>query len=799
MPQKLLIREMPKRRNIGKLRILYIHCACGYSLNVVLSVCLELRRGLQKQREDAFCRAASHGARYPCLLRFLRRANYSRALSSLPLSLTTPDVDWSSCEAAHHPRHLPARISPSELPPRSRQLRAANAKPDPSLWRLPIRSKLPQGTVYTLLRSGIKLQTVLGKGIALHAFKIKNVAPFQEKNHTTGEQVEDRFEWSHSWEESFLGEESVVGVVSFGRSQFREESVLGGVSFGRSQFWEESLLGEVILGRSHSWKESFLGGNSLGRSQSCEDSVLVGFEIAINAYAYGFLANKTCISAVTNGKRSGIRVSDCSRSHPGEPGSVRSHSDIRMWELCQTIPLIGGFSLGSSVYTTLAFRHCSVPTSVHPYRYWLPRPRSVELQTAKSAPNVHLVPVCPLQHATSSSGTDCICLESCSTHWRSTAISGTMALRCPTQVIVQWIEIQGSTRVTFDDEPADNSGMGQVLYTPRLLPLYLGPLCISVDGGLCSNRSTGVEWVSRPGSRCLQEGCVDHVRRKAGGRLPPPPLSGGVLGFDVTGSLAGSRDPPAARVRRRFLASWGETNSPVTRACRVLRPRTDRVCFKKCEETTNRLYFKYFTLKGDVVRERCCVSSLSLPHYCGERLYVNGSLGLLNIHDDNNSQGVQVSMRMDVFIPAILLVLHRAPVVYIAALPSKRARSEETFLRVPRVAFTRPPAKIYPGERRLGNEYGAASELKGEGNGRSPRKLADQRHHLAQFRHAKIRSGPARDRTRIALVGEQANRSATGSLAQGRGASDSDLGEPPSRDTTRPPSWMSLTFHPRPV
>ncbi|KAJ8874349.1 hypothetical protein PR048_025197 [Dryococelus australis] len=55
-----------------------------------------------------------------------------------------------------------------------------------------------------------------------------------------------------------------------------------------------------------------------------------------------------------------------------------------------------------------------------------------------------------------------------------------------------------------------------------------------------------------------------------------------------------------------------------------------------------------------------------------------------------------------------------------------------------------------------------ADEGEGGGNGRSPRRPADQRHHPARFPHAKIRGDPAGYLTRIALVGgELANRSAT--------------------------------------
>ncbi|KAJ8887576.1 hypothetical protein PR048_013793 [Dryococelus australis] len=59
-------------------------------------------------------------------------------------------------------------------------------------------------------------------------------------------------------------------------------------------------------------------------------------------------------------------------------------------------------------------------------------------------------------------------------------------------------------------------------------------------------------------------------------------------------------------------------------------------------------------------------------------------------------------------------------------------------------------------------ENGAAPELEGRGNGRSPRKPADQRHSPARFLHAKIRSDPAGDWTLIALVGgEQYNHNTT--------------------------------------
>ncbi|KAJ8877392.1 hypothetical protein PR048_021846 [Dryococelus australis] len=56
---------------------------------------------------------------------------------------------------------------------------------------------------------------------------------------------------------------------------------------------------------------------------------------------------------------------------------VGSLPDLRMWESCRTMPpLVGGFSRGSPVYGTLAFRHCSVLTLLR--RHQLSRPRCDE-------------------------------------------------------------------------------------------------------------------------------------------------------------------------------------------------------------------------------------------------------------------------------------------------------------------------------------------------------------------------------------------------------------------------------------
>ncbi|KAJ8882951.1 hypothetical protein PR048_014790 [Dryococelus australis] len=50
----------------------------------------------------------------------------------------------------------------------------------------------------------------------------------------------------------------------------------------------------------------------------------------------------------------------------GGPGSTPggAHPDFRMWESCRTIPLVGRFSRGYSVYLVLSFRRCSIPTLI---------------------------------------------------------------------------------------------------------------------------------------------------------------------------------------------------------------------------------------------------------------------------------------------------------------------------------------------------------------------------------------------------------------------------------------------------
>ncbi|KAJ8866364.1 hypothetical protein PR048_032207 [Dryococelus australis] len=52
----------------------------------------------------------------------------------------------------------------------------------------------------------------------------------------------------------------------------------------------------------------------------------------------------------------------CSPSHQGDPGSIpgRVTADFRIWESCQTMPLVFGLSRGSPLSPALSFRHCSI-------------------------------------------------------------------------------------------------------------------------------------------------------------------------------------------------------------------------------------------------------------------------------------------------------------------------------------------------------------------------------------------------------------------------------------------------------
>ncbi|KAJ8866077.1 hypothetical protein PR048_033601 [Dryococelus australis] len=76
----------------------------------------------------------------------------------------------------------------------------------------------------------------------------------------------------------------------------------------------------------------------------------------------------------SGGGRGGLAISTLA-SHQGEPGSIpgRATPDLRKWESCRTMPLVSGFSWVSPVSPALAFRRCSIFTSLHPHR--LSRPR----------------------------------------------------------------------------------------------------------------------------------------------------------------------------------------------------------------------------------------------------------------------------------------------------------------------------------------------------------------------------------------------------------------------------------------
>ncbi|KAJ8875112.1 hypothetical protein PR048_023005 [Dryococelus australis] len=55
-------------------------------------------------------------------------------------------------------------------------------------------------------------------------------------------------------------------------------------------------------------------------------------------------------------------------SHLGEPGSIRGEFAPGFSHMCQTVPLVDGFSRRSLVYPAVAFQHRSILTSLHPHR-----------------------------------------------------------------------------------------------------------------------------------------------------------------------------------------------------------------------------------------------------------------------------------------------------------------------------------------------------------------------------------------------------------------------------------------------
>ncbi|KAJ8894610.1 hypothetical protein PR048_007274 [Dryococelus australis] len=71
---------------------------------------------------------------------------------------------------------------------------------------------------------------------------------------------------------------------------------------------------------------------------------------------------------------------------------AESLPEFRKWEYCRTMPLVGGFSLGSSVCPSLAFQRCSILNSFHPHR--LSRPYA-----AKRTQNCDPSPAAPLTRA----------------------------------------------------------------------------------------------------------------------------------------------------------------------------------------------------------------------------------------------------------------------------------------------------------------------------------------------------------------------------------------------------------------
>ncbi|KAJ8898218.1 hypothetical protein PR048_003578 [Dryococelus australis] len=114
---------------------------------------------------------------------------------------------------------------------------------------------------------------------------------------------------------------------------------------------------------------------------------LVDYRPIMNAVKYWVVSgvvwtNRTMVSSNTNTNRTGILVVvdigistvaerlDC--SPPTKANRVQSPAgplpDFRKWESCRTMLLIGGFSLGYPVSSTIAFRLCSILTSFRPNR-----------------------------------------------------------------------------------------------------------------------------------------------------------------------------------------------------------------------------------------------------------------------------------------------------------------------------------------------------------------------------------------------------------------------------------------------
>ncbi|KAJ8883823.1 hypothetical protein PR048_015678 [Dryococelus australis] len=53
--------------------------------------------------------------------------------------------------------------------------------------------------------------------------------------------------------------------------------------------------------------------------------------------------------------------------------SSARHPSFRMWEMWRTLPLASWFSRGTLVSSGLAFRHCSIFTSLHTHQLLRPR------------------------------------------------------------------------------------------------------------------------------------------------------------------------------------------------------------------------------------------------------------------------------------------------------------------------------------------------------------------------------------------------------------------------------------------
>ncbi|KAJ8877114.1 hypothetical protein PR048_021566 [Dryococelus australis] len=78
-------------------------------------------------------------------------------------------------------------------------------------------------------------------------------------------------------------------------------------------------------------------------------------------------------------------------------------TDFRMWELCWTMPLVGGFSWEPPFSPALAFWRCSISTLYHPHRLSRSHyrsPNSLHFTPTQTQLKQHLLPISRLRNCT---------------------------------------------------------------------------------------------------------------------------------------------------------------------------------------------------------------------------------------------------------------------------------------------------------------------------------------------------------------------------------------------------------------